>query len=422
MHEKTTLNNGLSLVTQHLPGRVSVALGIWLKVGARYEQKNINGISHFIEHLLFKGTAKRSCEELKQAIEGIGGSLNGFTSQELTCYLVKVPRKYLHLALDVLADMALNATLAPKDIEMERKVILEEIRMYKDLPRQFVIGLLDKLLWPNQPLGRNIAGERETVEAIDRGSLFAYKQKFYQLHNMVVVACGNLNHKKLVEECKKIKSSVGKRELSKFTKARERQKSPQLKFQAKDTEQTHLALGVHGLARNSPERFTLGLLHIILGANMSSRLFREVREKRGLAYAIGTSLQFLQDSGAFIVHAGVDNRRAPEALEIILEQLREIKKNQVGRDELSRAKEYYIGQMMLTLEDTAEHMLWLGENAISLKRFLHLEQIIGRVKQIGPDELQELANKILQNHSLNLAIIGPLKDKDKTRIKERLAL
>ncbi len=421
MYEKTTLNNGLNVATHHMPGRLSVSLGLWLKVGARYEEKNINGISHFLEHLLFKGTEKRTCEELKQSIEGIGGSLNAFTSQELTCYLAKVPHKYLASALDVLLDMVLNARLAPKDIETERKVILEEIRMYKDLPGHFVVDLLTELLWPGQPLGRNIAGEAEAVRAINRNRLLAYKDKFYQLSNIAVVACGNLKHKRLLRECQKY-NLPARLSLNEFTEVCQRQKKPQLRFQVKDTEQTHLALGLHSLPRSSPQRFCLGLLHIILGANMSSRLFREVREERGLAYEIGTSLKFLQDTGAFVVHAGIDNRRVSEALEVILQQLRELKKNKVGREELMRAKEYYVGQLLLALEDTADHMLWLGENVASLNKFLRPEEIIRRVKEVEPDDLKRLANKILQERSLNLALIGPLKDKDKLRIKERLVL
>jgi predicted Zn-dependent peptidase len=404
-----------------MPRRVSVTLGIWVKGGARYEQKKINGISHFLEHLLFKGTKNRSCDEIKQSIEGIGGSLNGFTSEELTCYLAKVPGKHLGAALDVLGDMVINANLTPRDIEMERKVILEEIRMYKDLPGHFASELLNELLWPDQPLGRSVAGESESVREINRGQLQVYKRRFYQLDNMVVVACGDLKHKQFLEECKRCFSSSKRGSRNKFVPASLEQRAPQLRLQVKDTEQTHLALGVHGLPKNHPGRFTLSLLHIILGANMSSRLFREVREERGLAYEIGTSLKFFQDSGAFIVHAGIDNRRVSEALEIILRQLKEIKDKEVNAEELNRAKEYYIGQLMLALEDTADYMLWLGENFISLNRFLYAAEVIQRVKKVKADDLKRLANKILQNRNLNLALIGPLKDKDKRRIKKGLS-
>jgi predicted Zn-dependent peptidase len=430
MYKKTTLNNGLTVVTHRMSGRVSVSLGIWVKVGARYEQKGINGISHFLEHLLFKGTQKRTCEQIKQSIEGIGGALNAFTGKELTCYLAKVPSKYLDIALDVLGDMVLNAILVPPDIEKERKVILEEIRMYKDLPGQFVMELLAKLLWPKQPLGRSIAGETKSVEKITRSQLLNYRKNFYQLDNVVVVACGDVKHQQVLEQCKRYlsssgyqrrhKSLSGRQSMRKFLPAWQKQLAPQLNLLIKDTEQTHLSLGLHGLSKKDPERFIFELLHIILGANMSSRLFREVREERGLAYEIGTILKFFQDTGAFVVHAGIDNCRVLEALEVIMQQLAEIKKTKVKADELQRAKEYYIGQLMLALEDTSDHMLWLGENFISLNRFLYPQEIIRRIKRVKVVDLQHLAHKILQNCNLNLAIIGPLRAKDKKSIKQRL--
>lgn len=421
MYKKTILDNGLTVATRYMPERVSVSLGIWIKVGGRYEKKNTNGISHFLEHLLFKGTKKRSCDEIKQSIEGIGGSLNAFTSEEFTCYLAKVPGEYHSCALDVLWDMVLNANLAPGDIETERRVILEEIKMYKDLPSHFVLELLMKLLWPHQPLGMDIAGETTSVGAMNRNQLVTYKQRFYQLNNIVVIACGNLRHKQVLQACRRQISSSAQHKENRFVPARSQKTGPQLKFQVKDTEQTHLALGVYGLPKTHPERFGLGLLHIILGANMSSRLFREVREERGLAYDIGTSLKSLQDTGAFVVHAGIDSAKVVEALEVILQQLREIKKTPVEKEELNRAKEYYIGQLMLALEDTSNHMLWLGESMLYLRRLLPPEEIIRRVKRIKPDDLKKLANKILQNRNISLALIGPLKDRDKQRIKKGLS-
>ncbi len=423
MYRKTTLHNKLTVVTHRMPEHFSVSLGIWIKAGARYEQARISGISHFLEHLLFKGTARRSCEEIKQSIEGIGGSLNGFTAEELTCYLAKLPGKYLSSALDVLGDMVLNARLEHKDIEMERKVILEEIRTYKDLPGHFVAELLTKLLWPDQPLGTNIAGESESVRAIKRNELLAYKRRFYQLDNIVVVACGNLRHQQVVEDCRRyMRSPQALKKRKQFTPVREQQKSPRVKFQFKDIEQTHLALGVHSVARNHPGRYILGLLHVVLGANMSSRLFREVREERGLAYEVGTALRFFQDTGAFVVRAGIDNRRVVEALEVILQQLREVKKRKIGADELNRAKEYYTGQLMLALEDTSDHMLWLGENFVSLNRFVRTREVIRAVERVTADDVQEIANKIFQNRNLNLALIGPLKNKDTKRIQQGLGL
>jgi len=422
MYKKTILSNGLTVATHQMSGRVSVSLGIWIRAGARYERKGIAGISHFLEHILFKGTKRRTCEEIKQDIEGLGGSLNAFTGKESTCYLSRVRRKHFNSALDVLADMVLNAKLAPEDIETERKVILEEIRMYKDLPGHFVMDCLTSLLWPNQPLGMNTAGEVSSVGSITRDQLFAYKQSSYGLNNIVIVVCGSLEHKQVLEECKKCFSSAAKKiRLKKFSMVSEKQSAPQLNCQVKDTEQTHLALGLHGLANAHPERFALALLHTILGANMSSRLFRQLREERGLAYEIGTAVRFFQDTGAFVVHAGIDSCRTVEAVELILEQLRQLKEQEVGKQELARAKEYCTGQLLLALEDTSDYMLWLGESVVYKRKFLAPAQIIQRLRQVTADDLRRLANKIFQDRRLNLALIGPIKGKEK-QIKKGLSL
>ncbi|MFH1046595.1 MAG: pitrilysin family protein [Candidatus Omnitrophota bacterium] len=420
MYHKTHLNNGLTIATLAMPQRESVSLGIWIKVGSRYEQSRINGISHFLEHLVFKGTQKRSCEEIKQAIEGVGGSLNAFTAEEATCYLAKVPAKFLPVALEVLWDMVTQAKLAASDVEMERKVILEEIRMYKDLPSHYVSDILAELLWPDQPLGLNIAGEKESVNAITAGQLRAYRDQFYRLNNSAVIVCGNTDHRQVIKECKKHFPLPTASKRNGYARAREYRNGPQLKLLHKDTEQTHLALGVHSLERMHPDRYALGVLHIILGANMSSRLFREVREERGLAYEIATAVKFFQDSGAFIVHAGIDNRRIGEAIEVILAQLKDIKNTPVPKEELARAKEYYIGQLSLALENTSDHMLWLGESIICAQRFSTPAEIIRSIQKIQAHDVQRLAQNLFQRQRLHLALIGPLKEKEKRAIKKRL--
>jgi len=421
MYKKSILDNGLTVATHYMSGRVSVSLGIWIKVGARYESLTNAGISHFLEHLLFKGTKKRNCDEIKQSIEGLGGSLNAFTAKEATCYLAKIPLKHFSSSLDVLTDMVLNATLSECDIKTERKVILEEIRMYKDLPGHFVVDLLSRLLWPNQPLGMNTAGEASSVRSITRKHLLNYRQKFYCLNNIVVVACGSLPHQKVLRAVKKCFSAKPSRaKIKGYFGASCKQTHPQLDLQFKDTEQTHLALGLHGVSRKDPERFALALLHTILGANMSSRLFSKVREEKGLAYEIGSWIKFFADTGAFIVHAGVDNRRVFEAVDVIMKELQRVRVENVQKNELKRAKEYCIGQLMLALEDTSDHMLWLGEGVIGARKFLTPTEVIQRIKKVTASNIRCMAGRIWQNNNLNLALIGPLKDKDRKKIRKRL--
>jgi predicted Zn-dependent peptidase len=404
-----------------MPGRESLALGIWIKVGGRHETIQNKGISHFLEHIAFKGTKKYSCREIKESIEGIGGSLNGFTSEELTCYLVKIPADSLELTLNVLSDMVINPTLPNSEIEKEKTVILEEIKMYKDQPQSYVYELLDALLWPNQPIGLPIIGTFESVSRTTRQDLLLFKQQFYTPENIVVSAAGKVDFNKLTKLVTKIFSYKKEQKSSLFDKAKEKQDYPKLKIFHKDTEQTHLALGFHSFRRDHHLRHALGMLHIILGANMSSRLFNELREKRGLAYEIGTQVKRFQDTGAFMVHAGIDNHKVTETIKLILNELVKTKHKLLSTDEFKRAKEFYLGQLMLALEDTLEHMLWIGEYTATLDRTYYLEDIIKEVNRVTREDIRKVARQIFTPQKINLALIGPLK-KMEERISNQLKI
>lgn len=399
-----------------MPARQSLALGIWINVGGRFESEELKGISHFLEHLLFKGTKKYSCRKIKESIEGVGGGLNGFTTEELTCYLVKIPARHLELALDVLSDMVINPSLPSPEVEKEKSVILEEIKMYKDQPQSYVYELLDELLWPNQPLGTPIIGTVESVTKITRQDLNLFKQEYYTPANIVISAAGLLEFDKLTKTVRKTFSRQKKQNINTFSKVKEQQSSPQLKVFHKDTEQTHVAMGFHAFKRDHHLRHALGILHVILGANMSSRLFNELREKRGLAYEIGTLVKRYQDTGAFMVHAGIDNRKVPEALKLILKELQKCKHQQVKTDEFRRAKEFYMGQLMLALEDTLDHMLWIGETTATLDKTYSLDDIIKEVNRVKREDVEQVGERIFKKENLNLALIGPLrKSEDKIR-------
>jgi predicted Zn-dependent peptidase len=410
MYKKTSLNNGLRIITHPMPKMQSAAIGIWIKAGGRYESDRIKGISHFLEHLLFKGTKKYSYRKIKESIEGIGGALNGFTSEELTCYLAKIPARHLELALDVLSDMVINPTLPDQEVHKERTVILEEIKMYRDQPQSYVYELLDELLWPKQPLGAPVIGTVDSVSRMTRDEIHSFKEKFYTTPNIIVSAAGLLEHEKLVKKAERIFSHLKGHNASKFLRAEERQNSRQLKIFDKDTEQTHMAMGFHSLSRDNPLKHALGILHVVLGANMSSRLFNELREKRGLAYEIGTLVKRFQDTGVFLVHAGIDNRKVGQALRLILGELKKCKDKLIGPDEFRRAKEFYLGQLMLALEDTLDHMLWIGEYTATLNKTYSLQDIIKEVNRVKREEVREIAKFIFKEKKLNLALIGPLKD------------
>ncbi|MCX5694020.1 MAG: pitrilysin family protein [Candidatus Omnitrophica bacterium] len=409
MYKRLKLENGLKIVTKRLSSVQSVALGIWINIGSRYENPGQKGISHFLEHLLFKGSRKYSCRTIKESIEGVGGSLNGFTSEEHTCYLVKIPHRYLSSALNILSDMVINPSLAPADIVKERTVILEELKMYRDLPQSYVYELLDALLWPSQALGSPIIGTVETVNNISRDVIKSFRANHYTPANIVISAAGLLDHDFLVKKVSTIFSSIKSAKINTFLKAKQCQDKPQLNIFYKDTEQTHMALGFHALERDHPLRHAQSILHIILGANMSSRLFNEVREKRGLAYEIGTGLKRYYDTGAFLVHAGIDNQKVSDCLGLIFQELGKTKKSLISKDEFKRAKEFYLGQLSLALEDTMEYMLWMGESVACLDKVYSLEQVIKEVAKISLEDVRAVARQVFRNEAINLALIGPLK-------------
>jgi len=406
---KTTLDNGLRVITYPMPKMRSVALGIWIKVGGRYENQDNKGVSHYLEHMLFKGTKKYSCRKLKESIEGVGGSLNGFTSEEYTCYLVKLPYAHLQDGINVLSDMVLDPLLNQDDMEKERTVILEEIKMYEDLPQSYVHDLLDELLYPNQPLGMKILGSFNSVNRLNKNELVEFKTKHYSCSNIVVSASGCLKHNELVRSIKSNFSGLKEGQQDTFLPACHNQSVPQLKILDKDTEQTHLALGFHALSKADPMRYILDIFHIILGGNMSSRLFEELREKKGLAYEIASAVKRYKDTGVFLVHAGIDNSKVPEAISLVLDELFKARRELVKSDELKRAKEFYLGQLMLSLEDTMDNMLWVGESLISLDKVCPVKETIAKVNAVTRNNIRELANRIITREAINLALIGPVK-------------
>ncbi len=411
-------DNGLKVVAYKMPQMKSVALGLWLATGGRYESVSKRGISHFVEHLLFKGTEKRSATQIKNAIEGIGGVLNGFTSEEVTCYLVKVLGKHLTLGLDILSDMVLNAVFNPKDVERERFVILEEVKMYKDQPDQYVHELLGELMWPRQTLGIPLVGTHRTVTSLTREDLVAYRDRTYTPAHITVVACGDVDWERFVEECAVIFSAAKSGKVRHYKKMNVAQHRPKTNIFHKDTEQTHIAIGFHGISRQHPSRYAMDLLNIVLGANMSSRLFHELREKRGLAYAIGSHVNYYADGGVVSIDAGVDTRKISKAIRLILKELSKIRRRPVTKSEFERAREFYQGHLSFVLEDTVEHMLWLGKKVVTGDKPIDAEEVLQRVRDITIGDILEMAKDIFRPKNLNVAIVGPVRDEDKKAIQQ----
>ncbi len=408
MYQKTILNNGLRIVTAAMPHTRSVSISFFIGVGSRYETEQEAGISHFIEHLCFKGTPEHpTARDISAAIEGVGGILNGGTDKELTAYWCKVAQLHLQLALDVLVDMLLHSKFDPEDIERERQVIIEEINMSKDSPSQRVDMLIDELLWPNHPLGRDIAGNHESVTAITRDSLLNYMAHHYQPGNTVIAVAGDIQHQEVV-------SAIGQA-LAGWTNQQPRPKystyteqpGPRLHVETRDTEQAHLCLALPGLSLLHPKRFTLDLLNVILGEGMSSRLFAEIRDRLGLAYSIHSYVEHLLDSGSVTIYAGVEPKNLRVAVKAILEQLYHLKEI-VPQSELSKARELAKGRLLLRMEDSRSVASWIGGQEILTGHILTVDQVVSIIEAITAEEVKQLAEELLVGGQLRLAIVGPI--------------
>ena len=417
MSQTTTLQNQLQIITQPLKDRDSVSVGVWFGVGGRYENSKNKGVAHFMEHMAFKGSLNYSCDEIKQLIEGVGGNLNAFTSDEETCYYAKVPRKHLSRTFDILADISFFPQITKKDLEKERTVILEEIKMYRDLPQYYVMDLLEELMWPNHPLGESLAGSSQTVSALSQADLKAFQQRYYVPNKVVVAVCGDIKHDDVVKMVSKKLGMLKGQNKDQFIPARRTQDKATAKFFTKKTEQMHLALGFLSYDTNHKDYYVMGLLSIILGGNMSSRLFNEVREKRGLAYSIGSSFKSFDDTGMFMIRAGVDNAKIENALEVILKVLRTISLKGITPDELKRGKDYFTGQFLLGLEDTMDHMILLGAGLISRDRTNTVEAVVKKINAVTLQDVQRVAKEILAPQSLNVSLVGPLDDKLQAKLR-----
>jgi predicted Zn-dependent peptidase len=415
----TTLPNGLRIISAPMPEMESVSVGLWIGVGGRYEPRRVAGISHFIEHLLFKGTRRRSAKEISQTVEGVGGYLNAFTGEENTCYYAKASHRHLDTLLDVLGDMYRHPRLAGADIAKERQVIKEELLMYRDQPDHYVHELLNETLWPGHALGRSLTGTPESLDRIQRATLLEYKSAHYIAGKTVLAVAGHCEHADIVARARRVLPMAAARARGHFSPVRHRQRHAQLRFLTKPVEQTHLAIGIRSCSRHDPRRFALKLLSVLLGENMSSRLFQTIREEYGLAYSIQSATSFFTDTGVFHVFAGLDTARLPRALRLILRELSRLTRQAPAAEELRRAQDYAIGQMRLGLESTSNQMMWCGEHLLAYGRVLSADVIEQHLLAVTPTQVQEIARVIFRDRNLNVAVITP--DKNEAGIRKLLA-
>lgn len=408
MYQKSTLDNGLRILTSTMPQTRSVTVSFFIGTGSRYETDSHAGVSHFIEHLCFRGTAKRpTARDISTAIEGVGGILNGGTDKELTVYWCKVARPYLELTLDVLIDMLINSRFDPEDLEKERQVIIEEINMSNDSPSQRVGMLIDGLLWPEHPLGRDIAGSRDSVSNITREFMLDYLATHYQPGNTVVAVAGDIQHQEMVNMVNKVLGKwTGRKSQAEYLTFKEN-KFPRLRIENRELEQVHLCLALPGLPILHPKRFAADLLNVILGDGMSSRLFTNIRDKLGLAYSISSYVDHFLDAGSLIIGAGVDAKNLNLALKAITEELALLRET-IPESELKKAREYSKGRLLLRMEDSRSVAGWIGGQELLTGQILTVDEVVSIIDQVTTEELQQLAREVLTGEKLRLAIVGPV--------------
>jgi predicted Zn-dependent peptidase len=420
MYKKLKIKNGLTMVVSPMPQMTSVTMGVWIGIGGRYESPEQSGISHFVEHMLFKGTHTRTAKDLKELIEGVGGSFNGFTSDEVTCYMVKVPFKYLDLGMDVLSDMVLNPRFDEKDIMREKFVVCEEIKMYRDQPADHVLDLLAETMWPGNSLGQPLIGNITTVKNFTRDSLIKFTERNYHPGNIAVVAAGKVSAQKVFRYFTQKFHYQKKKNNTSFKPPVTGRKEPRIKTCRSKTRQTHIAMGFYARGRSLREKLAIKLMNVIYGGNMSSRLFEKLREQGGLCYDIASSYKVHSDVGEIQIHAGVDNTKALKSIGAILDEAKNLKDSGVTDDELLRAKKYTKGQFLLAMEATSTRMLWLGDRLLIHKNIPEVKNVLKQIDEITSDEVQNAGRHIFNGSSVGLAMVGSIDEKKKHKIKKEL--
>ena len=405
--QRTVLPNGLRILTSSMPHTHSVSLTLYVGAGSRYERAEEAGVSHFLEHMLFKGTEKRrTAKEIAEAVDGVGGLLNGATDREYTVYYIKVARLHMDLALDVLVELVRRPLLDPAEMEKERQVVIEELAMVEDSPAQMADLLLDSILWPDNPLGRDVAGTPDSVSAISREMLVRYLQTQYVPNNIVIAIAGNVDHEEVVADIR--------RALGDWPTGRPASWLPDVESNGrrcavryKSTEQAHISLAVRGLPLNHPDRHALSFISVILGEGMSSRLFVELREKRGLVYDISSYVSHFLDTGAFNVYTGVDPKNAVEALKVVVAELARLSERGPTSEELTKARELSKGRLLLRMEDTRNVSGWIGGQELLQGTVRNVEEAVAEIDAVTLEDLQRLTREIIDPRRARLAVVGP---------------
>ncbi len=411
MYQKTVLDNGVTITTERIPYVHSISLGIWIVTGSRDEDTSQNGIAHFIEHMLFKGTKKRTALEISKEIDSVGGMINALTGKEYTGIYVKVLDKNIDVAFDLLPDIFFNSTFDAKEINREREVIFQEIHLSEDTPDEHVQELFSKTYFKSHPLAQPILGNLKTVENLNRKVLISFfHQNHYQPSKIIISATGNLDHHHIVQEFSKTFGTIPKQ--SKNSPRNSLKPTSNFSLHTKELEQVHLCLGAKGVSQDHPARYAGYVLNTVLGGNMSSRLFQEIREKKGLAYAIYSYFSSYFDAGLVTVYLGVSKKKANEAVKLVIAELNKLRDDGISDSELENTKEHLKGNTLLASESVDRRMSRLAKCEIYYNKFIPIEEILQKIDQVTSQDVKNLAQEIFDRKSLSLAALGPVTHKD----------
>jgi len=406
---KTLLPNGVKIISQKTPHIRSVSMGVWVNVGARDESDRENGLSHFIEHMIFKGTARRSAYQIAKEFDAVGGHTNAFTSMEHTCYHAKVLDNHMETMVDILTDIFLNSTFDPQEVERERPVICQEIGMVEDAPEEFVHLLSGHNFWGDHPLGRSILGTRENILNFDSPVIKDFFNRFYHPERIVVAVCGNVDHGRLLDLVAQTFGGIVSGQSLPERYAPEI--TPGTRIHYRELEQVHVCLSTPGLSITDPRRFALSLLNSLLGGNMSSRLFQEIRERRGLAYSVYSYIASHVDTGMFGIYAGVHPDNVQQTLELIVQELNTLCRTPITAAELQDAKEFTKGNLILATESVDNQMVRLAQNEIHFNDYIPLESVIDNIESVTAEEIQELARTLFRSDQSGVTVLGQVDDK-----------
>ena len=405
-YRKSILANHMRVMTERMPHVRSVAVGIWVDTGSRHEPESHGGISHLIEHLVFKGTATRTAEEIAKTVDSVGGQMDAFTAKEHTCFYVSVLDEHLPLAVDLLSDILLHPLFPAEEIEREKSVVLQEIKMVEDTPDDLVHELFSERIWPGHPLGRPILGTRELVQGFSRETILSYFNDEYCPAKVLISVAGNVEHERVVE--------LFERPFAKFVHRCASRNgmpptlAPQVDLVTKTLEQVHLVIGFPGLSQAAPDRYALFLLNDIIGGSMSSRLFQKVREREGLVYSIYSGAQSYTDTGLLSIYAGTDSQNFSKVLKLVLKEIRALHKDGITADELRRSKEHLKGNLMLSLESTTSRMHRLARQELAFGKFFSLDEMLAAIESVQEEEVHGLIHRLLDENQMALLALGPL--------------